>query len=1601
MTRFFFLLALSFLYQSTLQANTGLKTAQMPLLVTVSALQNPDCAHPLGSITVLASGGTPGYTYAWTNGATTAMITGLAAGDYTVVVTDSQGSTEDLKVTLIDDITPPLADAGAPKMVTCSNAQISLTGIASSGAGIVYQWVASNGGNIVSGAQTLSPIVNHSGTYTLTVTDNNNGCKASDVTSVISQYNAPTAQASGGVLNCATPSLPLSVVFTRQNTSFFWQGPAGFYSIQESPSVGNAGNYVFTVTDTLTGCLQKSTAVVTANFTAPNADATGNGVITCAQPNVTIFGTSTTPGVEYSWTGPNGFGSNQQNPSVSSAGLYTLTVLNPANGCTATDAVTVSSNLVHPTANVSVAGVLTCTSQMVQLSGSSTTPGVTYAWSGPNNFSSSIQSPNVSAAGTYILTVKNPINGCTATATGTVSQNIIPPHASAIGGVKTCAMPNVTLMGGSTTPGVTYSWTGPNNFSSNVQNPSVSVVGSYTLKVTSLSNGCTATAITTVSQNTAPPSVWASSALITCTNPLAKITTNSAPQGLTYNWSGPNNFSSIIQSPLVGVAGYYYVTATNPANGCTNSTSVYTDENNTAPFAYAGEDKSLNCNFTSILINASFSSSGPNFTYSWITYDGNIVAGATTLYPRVDTAGTYTLKVTNTQNGCMSLDSMEVTEAAPVVASISQVIPASCNGGSNGSAKGNASGGSLIYNYKWSNGTLTAQNNGLSAGTYTVTVTDSDGCSRTASATVTQLILLAVVNVTHQSIPGVNNGSATVVGSGGTAPYTAKWSNGPTTMTINNLAPGTYTVTLTDFKGCTVVKTANINVASCIISGNITAVNATCFGLSNGSATLNLTGATNPITYIWSNANTSKTASGLAAGAYTVTATDAAGCPIIQSIQITSPQALAASVTAQTNTLCAGSTDGALTAGVLGGVQPYVFLWSNGKNTASIAGLSPNIYTLTVTDANTCTTSMTASISSPSAINITIASKTDVTCPSGSNGAVSVNVNGGNAPYQYFWSNGSAQPNLTGLSDGTYMLTVTDNNNCSASLMAQIQVQDVTPPQLNLNNATIDLSVSGTVMISAAIFDNGSSDNCGIATWSVTPNTFNCSNIGANTVTVTATDLTGNVSNTMVVLTIVDNYVPVLVCPANISVGACNTVFNFPQPQVFDNCDINSAALIQVSGLPSGSNFPTGTTTQAFRYTDSAGNNGQCSFNVQVFGMADLVSNTTAATCAANCDGILSLTQISGPNTNVVWSNGQTGFSLFGLCAGTYTATITDVYNCVQTKTVTVNTADTQAPSVGCPNDITRSFCASQVFFNTPTVTDNCVVNPANIQQTAGLPTSANFPIGVTVQTFAYTDGSGNVGQCSFTVTVLGPPNHQASVQDPTCNNICNGTAALTLSGGNPPLAVQWSNGQVGLQAFNLCAGNYTYSINDAAGCVQMGSVTVSQPSPVMLVVEQVQNDMGNAGSGFIHTQILGGTGPYTISWTRNGQFFATSKDLNNLYSGQYMAQITDSKGCTSSSGIITVTNTVGTQTLEWAKQSVLMPNPASEWAILDFGTEIPETLHIQLTDLNGKVLEVQTLTRGNNQSTWDIADRAPGIYFLHIWQDSGRVATKKLLIAR
>ncbi len=421
------LLAIALLLTNLGFSKNILHPTEIMLSVSVVSQQNPNCSNPLGSITVVATGGVPSYTYNWNTGASGPTISNIPEGNYTVVVTDNTGNTAELDIILLGNFQVPLADAGAPKLVPCTTTLTTLNGSGSSGPGFTYQWIASNGGHILSGSTTLSPVVNEAGTFQLTVTNQNNGCTASDLTTVTATNISPAANVTGGVINCYANSVTLAANFTKLNTRFSWQGPNGFMSQLENPVVTTVGNYVFTLTDTLTGCIRKDTAVVTSNLAVPNADATGGGTITCAQTTVQLFGNSTTPNATYSWTGPNGYSSALQNPVVNAAGVYTLTVQNPVNGCTVTDPITVNSNLVAPIPTASAPGTITCASPSVQLFGGSNTPGVSYAWTGPGNYQSSLQNPLVSTPGLYILVVKNPSNGCTGSATATVQQNIPRP----------------------------------------------------------------------------------------------------------------------------------------------------------------------------------------------------------------------------------------------------------------------------------------------------------------------------------------------------------------------------------------------------------------------------------------------------------------------------------------------------------------------------------------------------------------------------------------------------------------------------------------------------------------------------------------------------------------------------------------------------------------------------------------------------------------------------------------------------------------------------------------------------------------------------------------------------------------------------------------------------------------------------------------------------------------------------------------------------------------------------------------------------------------------------------------------------------------------
>ena len=496
----------------------------------------------------------------------------------------------------------------------------------------------------------------------------------------------------------------------------------------------------------------------------------------------------------------------------------------------------------------------------------------------------------------------------------------------------------------------------------------------------------------------------------------------------------------------------------------------------------------------------------PPYTYMW----SNMQSNATILGLA---AATYTVTVKD-GNACSK--TAIVTVEQPVALTLStNVVNLTCNGDNNGSATVVATGGTAPYTYAWNNGKTTATASGLTAGTYTVTVTDTKGCTKTASATITQP-LTPVLCTTTKTDANCNtaNGTATANATGGTGPYTYSWSNGKTTANITGLAANLYTVTVTDTKGCSAISSVNIN----NLGGPTVSVTATpvtgCFGGTNGTATATASGGTGTLIYAWNTTpvQTTPTASGLAAGSYVVTVTDASKCLVKSSVTITQPAAITASVTALNASSCS-ATDGSITANISGGTPPYSYSWSNNKTTANISGLAVGTYTLTVKDANNCIQSATGAVNCTGASLTVSANGKNVTCNGGINGAATATATG-TPPYTYTWSTSPVQhtATATGLMAGTYTVTVTDANETKtatvtitspAAIVANTTATDVS--SCSAADGSITANISGGTPPYMYSWSNGSGTKSisGLSTGSYTLTVMDangCKQVTSNTV---------------------------------------------------------------------------------------------------------------------------------------------------------------------------------------------------------------------------------------------------------------------------------------------------------------------------------------------------------------------------------------------------------------------------------------------------------------------------------------------------------------------
>ncbi|MBK8968991.1 MAG: T9SS type A sorting domain-containing protein [Lewinellaceae bacterium] len=347
---------------------------------------------------------------------------------------------------------------------------------------------------------------------------------------------------------------------------------------------------------------------------------------------------------------------------------------------------------------------------------------------------------------------------------------------------------------------------------------------------------------------------------------------------------------------------------------------------------------------------------------------GNGNAGEATISQTALTCSNLRVRVCgllNSNDETFSIDNVQVFGSTGLYCPLPELsavaTPASCFGAADGAIDLSLNGGEPPFTIEWSTGAMTEDINGLSAGTYFVTVTNNLG-SRFLEVQVTEpaaLVAAAVID-SNATCAGAADGGATAFATGGTTPYTYLWSNGATTASITGVVAGTYTTTITDANGCTSTAAAIITEPAALVAATVVDSNAACAGAADGGATAFATGGTTPYTYLWSNAATTASITGVVAGTYTTTITDANGCTSTAAAAITEPAALTASATATPTT--GAMNNGTATVSAGGGTPSYTYVWSNGQTTATADGLAAGTYTSTVTDANGCTATATATV---------------------------------------------------------------------------------------------------------------------------------------------------------------------------------------------------------------------------------------------------------------------------------------------------------------------------------------------------------------------------------------------------------------------------------------------------------------------------------------------------------------------------------------------------------------------------------------------------------------------------------------------------------------
>jgi hypothetical protein len=1044
------------------------------------------------------------------------------------------------------------------------------------------------------------------------------------------------------------------------------------------------------------------------------------------------------------------------------------------------------------------------------------------------------------------------------------------------------------------------------------------------------------------------------------TGELATTASTSTAGTFTYAWTGPNGFTSNGED-LSGLApGTYNVTVTSSLGSTKKGSATITQPSSFPSFTfskknYNSSDMSCNnANDAEIVFTATGGTTRPNAPYTYSINDGgsytsnNVFSGLA--------VGTYNLRLKD-GNNCETAAQMVVVTTPPALTASAAVTSdfngaqLSCNGASNGVITVTSAGGTGALSYSKDGTTYQSSNvfTGLTAGSYTFTTKDVNGCMKTSTATISNPPTLTSSSAVTSNYAGsqlscssASDGQISVTSTGGTGSltYSKDGTNYQSSNVFAGLGAGLYTFTTKDVNGCTTTSSATITApasitSSAAVTSNYNGSQISCFGSSDGTITVTSTGGTGSLTYSKNGVNfqTSNVFSGLAAGAYTFTTKDVNGCTTTASATITTPALLTSSSAVSSDyngahIRCATSSDGEITVSALGGTGSYQYAMNGGSYQASnkFTNLAAGSYTFTSKDVNGCTSTSTATIVAPATLTSSAAvtsnfAGSQVSCNGASDGQITITVTGGTGAREYSRNGGAswqASNIFDGLIAGAYTITTRDANGCTSTSSTSI-----TQPTAVSVSASVTSNYGGSQVSCNGASDGtitaSASGGTGTKEFSKDGSNYQVSNVfnglAAGAYTIYAKDVNGCVATTSVTIT----QPPAIV----ISSAATRLYLGVPGQESWETA----------VGYPSiKGGYNPGTTYGVYDQVNYLGTEYVMVVFIGAAGYAPTAYPQNWKTLA-------SLTQISCNGANnggiKVAASGGTGglqYSLDGtnwtgtstfenLSPGTYTVYVKDGNNCQKTVSNIVITE----PALLEVATATKKTYALGSELSCNTSTDGQITVTAAGGTGSRLYSKDN---GANWQTSNVFGGLGagtyqikvkDDNKCvssAYPVTITAPAALASSAavtsnfagSQLSCNGASDGQITVTSSGGTGTLT--YSKDGTTFQASNiftgLAAGSFTFTTKDANGCLKTATASISAPPAITTSSSVTSNYNGSqlscngASDGAITVTASGGTG--TLTYSKDGTTFQSSNVFTGLAAGAYTLTTKDVNGCTKTS---------------------------------------------------------------------------------------------------